>query len=133
MEKLDLTNTNLRKFGMTMGVVCLIMTIFLKLGHRHSLLPLASLSVLFFLSAFVIPVILKPLYILWMRLAFILSWINTRLILIFIFYLVFAPIGIFIKLCRKDLLEIKIEKLKGSYWKQKEKPVLKNTDYERQF
>jgi len=74
--------------------------------------------------------LLKYLYIIWMRLAFILGWINTRILLLAIFYLLFTPIGIGIKLFGVDLLERKIDKNKDSYWKKKDSLA---ADYERQF
>lgn len=133
MEKLDLTKKNLKKFGITMGVVLFAITVFIMIRHKHSIFPTLTISVLFFLSALFIPNFLKPVYIFWMQLAFILSWVNTRLILVAIFYLVFTPMGLLIRLFRKDLLERKIYKHNSSYWKKKERPVLDRLNYERQF
>lgn len=133
MEKLDLTSRNLRKFGLTMGVALFVINIFVLLRHKHGASPVALLSAFFFLSSLITPVILKPVYIFWMRLAFMLSWINTRLILIIIFYLIFSPLGFIIKLCGKDLLERKIDRSKSSYWIKKEKLVLGMLHYEKQF
>lgn len=73
---------------------------------------------------------LKTAYAYWMKLAFVLGWVNTRIILFAIFYLVFTPISIALKLFRIDLLERKIDKSAGSYWK-KEEPA--PAGYERQF
>jgi len=130
MERLDLANKNMKKFGFTMAIACAVFTVLVALRHRHSLIPTSTLSVLFFLFAVLAPSALRPLYIVWMKMAFVLSWINTRLILIILFYLVFTPIGLCIKLLGKDLLERKIQKESLSYWKKKE-PVADR--YERQF
>ena len=133
MENLDLSRQSLRKFGSTMGIVLSLIAVFVFLAHKHSIAPAALLSAFFFLSSLINPVILKPIYIFWMRLAFILSWINTRLILIVVFYLIFSPIGLLIRLFGKDLLERKIDKDKRSYWIQKQKAVFDKLNYERQF
>ncbi len=69
----------------------------------------------------------------WMKLAFVLSWINTRLILCLMFYLIFTPIGLILKLLRKDLLELKIDKAGETYWKKKERRELGIASYEKQF
>ena len=53
-----------------------------------------------------------------------LGWINTRLILFIIFYLVFTPIGLVMRLFGVDLLDKKIDKNKNSYWRRKEKVEL---------
>ncbi len=131
MEKIDLNKRNLLKFGITMGIAFLVIAIFVLIRHKHSALPLAIIAVIFSVAAGIAPGFLKPAYIIWMRFAFALSWINTRLILIIIFYLVFTPIGLIMRLCRVDLLERGIDKHKASYWKKKEPG--ESPGYERQF
>jgi hypothetical protein len=133
MEKLDLGKNSLRKFGVTMGVAFLAIALILFARGKHSFILISCLSAAFFAVAFTIPVSLKPVYIAWMRLAHILGWINTRLILLVMFYLIFTPIGIMIRLLGKDLLDKKIEKGKDSYWNKKEKADFLNSPYERQF
>jgi len=133
MERLNLDKRNLRKFGMTMAIVFSIITILILIRHRHSILPTAIISVIFFVSALVMPNSLKTIYIIWMKLAFFLSWINTRLILFIIFYLVFTPMGLVIRLFGIDLLDRKIEKKRQSYWKKREKIPFSQLNYERQF
>jgi hypothetical protein len=96
-------------------------------------MPTTVISGLFFILAFIAPGLLKPIYIFWMRLAFVLSWINTRLILSIIFYLIFTPVGLGMRLFGVDLLDRKIEKNKDSYWINKEKKEFNARDYERQF
>lgn len=68
-----------------------------------------------------------------MRFALILSWINTRLILSIMFYLIFSPIGRVMKLFGVDPLDRKIDKNKQSYWHKKEARKFNPLDYERQF
>lgn len=133
MEKSNLDNTALKKFGITMGIVFLIITLFILLRHKHNILPTALVSILFFILALAAPLLLKPIYIFWMKLAFILGWFNARLILFIIFYLVFTPIGLGMKLLGIDLLDRKIEKKKISYWIKKEITVFNPLNYQRQF
>ena len=71
----------------------------------------------------------KPIYDLWMKFAAVLAWINTRLILIVMFYLVITPIGLIMRLFGMDYLSLKIEKDKESYWIKNDKKI----NYERQF
>ena len=56
-----------------------------------------------------------------------------RFLLSSMFYLVFAPMSLVIKLFRIDLLERKIDKDKETYWKNKEKRPEALLVYERQF
>ena len=88
---------------------------------------------LFFLLGAGAPPIIRPLHCVWMRLAFILEWVVTRLIMLIIFYLVLTPIGWAMRLSGKDPLQRKIEKGKTSYWKDSPKKIFDPADYERQF
>jgi len=133
MDKLNLDKSRLRKFGITMGVAFMAITIFILLKHKHTIFYTSIISALFFILAFMAPVLLKPIYIFWMKFAFVLSWINTRLILLIIFYLIFTPIGLAMRLFGVDLLDRKIERNKKSYWKEKEKHKFDRLNYERQF
>jgi hypothetical protein len=133
MEKLNLDRMNLKKFGITMGFALLIITIIIFIRHRHSPLYTLAVSIIFFTLAFIGTVILKPVYIFWMKLASALGWINNRLILTILFYLIFAPIGICLRLFKTDLLERKIDKKRESYWLKKTGEAFKPADYERQF
>ncbi|MCX5701514.1 MAG: SxtJ family membrane protein [Candidatus Omnitrophica bacterium] len=133
MEELNLDKTKLRKFGITMGIFFLIITFIILLKNKEGIIPASILSIIFIILAVFAWTLLRPLYIFWMRLAFILAWINTRLILSILFYLVFTPIGIGMRLFGGDLLDKKIEKNKESYWVKKEKTAFKQSDYERQF
>jgi hypothetical protein len=123
----------LRKFGVTMGIAFLVITLVIFLRHRHNTLPTSIISAVFFILAFIAPSLLKPVYIFWMNLAFVLSWINTRLILLVIFYLIFTPVGLALRLFGVDLLDRKIDKHKESYWRKKEEKRFNPLNYERQF
>lgn len=77
--------------------------------------------------------ILKLIFALWMKLVAVLAWINTRLILTVVFFLVFTPVGIILRLLRNDPLERKFEKKGSSYWKEKERREFNPLNYEKQF
>jgi len=133
MDNINLDKKSLRKFGITMGAFFLVIASVIFIRHKHSPLPVSIISATFFLLAAMAPSLLKPVYIGWMKLAFLLSWINTRLILFIIFYLLFTPMAIAIRLFRVDLLDRKIDRLKESYWKKREKIPFSPLNYERQF
>ena len=133
MEKLNLDKKTLKKFGITMGIAFSLITILLIIRHKYSILPTSVISLVFFVFTLIAPNLLRPIYIIWMRLAFMLGWINTRLILFIMFYLIFTPIGLAIRLLRVDLLDRKIYKNRKSYWRKKEGRVFNPLDYEKQF
>jgi hypothetical protein len=133
MEKLNTDRKSLRKFGITLGIVFVGLTLLIIVRHKLSPMPTAIISGIFLVFAFIAPTVLKPIYIFWMGLAHTLGYINTRLILFILFYIIFTPIGICIRLCGGDLLSKKIAKNAASYWIKKENRPFKASDYERQF
>ena len=79
------------------------------------------------------PGILKPIYLVWMIFAVILGWFMTRLILSLLFFLVVTPIALVLKLVGKDLLELKKQEVRGSYWNKRVSQKERNQNYEKQF
>jgi hypothetical protein len=134
LEKLNLDRKSLRKFASTMCIGFLALAGLLIIRHKPSaahILIIISTSFLFL--GVICPIVLKPVYIFWMKLAFVLGWINTRLILVVIFYLVFTPMGVIMRIFGADLLDKKISKDKASYWKKNKVDVFSKANYERQF
>ena len=131
MQRLD--KLSLRKFGITMAVAFLIISLLLIIRHKPGSYWTSLICCIFFISAVLSPGLLRPIYIYWMKLALVLSWVNTRIILFVLYYFVFTPVALGIKLFGVDLLDRKIEKKKESYWKEKEKSKMGLSGYERQF
>ena len=121
MDKIKTDRTTLRKFGLIMASGFFLISLIIFTKHKHSAIPTVTMALSFMLMAIFAPALLKHLYILWMRLAYILSWVNTRLLLGIIFYLVFSPVGLFMRLFRIDPLERNPGRFNDSYWKPKAK------------
>lgn len=132
MDKIKADRTTLRKFGLMMATGFVLISLIIFTKYKHSVVPTVVIALFFMLITIFVPVLLKYLYILWMKLAYILSWINTRLLLGIIFYLVFSPVGLFMRLFRIDLLEKNSGRLNDSYWKPKAKDRSLPVDYHRQ-
>lgn len=67
------------------------------------------------LTALVYPRILAPLYKGWMAFGHVLGWINARIILGIVFFVVVMPIGLVMRLFGKDFLRMRKNR-SGSYW-----------------
>lgn len=61
------------------------------------------------------PATLAPVYRYWMKFAMVLGWINTRILLGFVFYAMITPIGLFVRLFRRDPMARKFEPGAASY------------------
>lgn len=124
---------DLRKFGLTVGGVLLLIAALLFYFEKPSAIYFTIIGGFLFLSGLVIPQILKPLNKIWMGLAIILGFFMSRVILTLLFYLVLTPISIIAKLVRKKFMILKYDKSVNSYWEKRTIIQKKQIDYERQF
>ena len=124
--------SDLRKFGITIGVILLIIAGFLFWKEKESFQILLTFGVTLCILGIAIPFILKPIYWVWMIFATILGWIMTRVILSLLFYTIFTPIGLILRFFGKQFLELRWDKSKESYWNYRSDKIEK-TNYEKQF
>jgi len=124
---------SLRKFGLTVGTVLLLIGIALFLFDKSSFVYFGGIGLLLILLGFALPVFLRPFNKVWMTLAIILGWFMSRVILSILFYLIITPIGFFLKIIGKVPLNLKQDNSLSTYWEDREKRVSEKIDYERQF
>ncbi|MBE9527111.1 MAG: hypothetical protein IME94_09085 [Proteobacteria bacterium] len=74
------------------------------------------ISGFFVLTALIYPRLLTYFYIVWVKFGEFIGGIISKIILFILFYLLFAPIGIFFRIIRKDLLHQKLDAKATSYW-----------------
>ncbi|MBI3631236.1 MAG: sxtJ [Candidatus Sungbacteria bacterium] len=72
-------------------------------------------------TALVLPQALKPLFWLWMKIGHVLGWINTRIILGVIFFILFAPIALVLHLLGKDFMKRRMDASAITYRMESEK------------
>ena len=70
---------------------------------------------------------LRPVYRNWMRFAEMLGWFNTRLILGLIFFLIFVPVGLMVRLFR-DPMRRKTDESIESYRVPSQSPKVENLE-----
>ncbi len=68
------------------------------------------------------PTGLRPVYIGWMRVGHLLGWINSRIILGIMFYLMILPVGLIIRMLGKDPMRRRLEREVESYRVVSEEP-----------
>ena len=71
------------------------------------------------LVALVYPALLHPANFLWTRLAVLLNKIVSPIVTGLVFYLVFTPMGVLMRMCGKDPLRLRFESNKNSYWMER--------------
>ncbi len=133
MDKIKTGKKELKKFSIIMFAALGVIGTMLFLKNKAGYVWFYLSAVVFLLLGILAVGLLKPIYIIWMRFAFVLSWINTRLILLAVFYLIFTPMGFWVRLFKGDLLDRKIDAQSGTYWIKKEKVDFQPSNYQRQF
>ncbi|MGD8404126.1 MAG: SxtJ family membrane protein [Anaerolineales bacterium] len=125
--------SDLRKFGITIGLFLMILAgvLFWRGKETFEIFLVSGLALL--ALGLTIPVVLKPIYWIWMILAVILGWVMTRVILSLLFYIVITPIGFFSRLSGNRFLDLEWDKSKDTYWNYRTTNQLNREDYERQF
>ncbi len=121
IERIEVSPKKVRGFGLLFGCLGIIVTIFLFYHHRLYWPWSLSGALFFLISAFWGYPLLRPIYIGWMSLAYLMAWINTRILLGLFFYLVITPAGLVLKLIGKDLLDQKSNRSTPSYWIKSER------------
>lgn len=117
---------------MPLGILILAFLV-LILRKKNIFIAAGWIAAFFFFSGLLTPGLLKPVFIFWVKLGSLLGWVNSRIILIAMFYLIFSPFGLIMRLFKKDLLDMKIDKKKESYWIKSEEKEFDRLNYERQF
>ena len=124
---------DLRKFGLTVGIVLLMISVILFMIDKSSYVYFGVIGGILVLAGILFPAVLKPVNKVWMTLALILGWFMSRVILTILFYLVLTPIGFIAKIFGKRFLSLKIDTEEKSYWEKREGKSPNITEYERQF
>jgi len=116
-QKTEVTIKELREFGLIFGaILVLLFGFFLPwvFEKAFQMWPWWVLAVTGSL-AIIFPLGLKPFYKIWMVFGAVMGWVNTRLILGLVFYIVFMPFGLVMKLFGKDLLSRKLDASVSTY------------------
>ena len=98
IKNIKTSNKDIRSFGITIGIILFIISATLLYYDKSSYQIIAYMGGGFIALGIIIPILLKPIYILWMTFAVMLGWVMTRVILSLVFYLIMTPIGLITKL-----------------------------------
>ncbi|SVD21954.1 uncharacterized protein METZ01_LOCUS374808 [marine metagenome] len=132
ISEIKITKKEIRKFGIVIGIILLIVGVIL-LWKRNIYYPILMIMGIFlFVGGLSIPIILKPIYIIWMIFATIMGWLMTRFILSLLFYGLITPISLIARLMGKKFIYLRWDKINNSYWNYRSNKV-QNVDYEKQY
>ncbi len=116
-----LKKNELRDFALIWGGIFTVIA-FYPLLQEHSVRSWALLLALFFvLGAFLKPEIFSLFHTYWIKLGEILGNIFSKVVMTLLYFFIFTPVSVLLRLLGKDLLNKKLDRDCQSYWTEREK------------
>lgn len=104
-----------RKFGLTIGTICILLFLFGPVKFSHMIVVWLGLALI--LTALFIPAILAMPNKAWMKLGDILHQFTNPIFMLLLYVIVFCPIGLILQLIKQLSAEKNCDNL--SYWVKK--------------
>jgi hypothetical protein len=122
-KAMDQNNAAMRKFGFVCGIVLIVIggVMLFRRGLPETALLSAPailllLGLLVLLMTLIYPVALKPVNSVLVIASLFIGYFVTRLILVVLFYGMFLPMGLILRLFGKDSLRLKQDASIATYW-----------------
>jgi len=126
-----------RKFGIVMAVAIAVLGLIRWVLHGFDPegfpVYFFAVAAVFLVLGLVVPPALKPVFIAWIKLALVLNWIVTHVILSLAFYLMITPVRVIIKLFGEDPLKREWLPDAPTYWEEPEEQPEEFERYKNQF
>ena len=113
-----------RSFGIVFFFVFLVIALYPIINSGELRLWSLLISIVFLILGLINSKILTPLNKIWFKFGLLLGKIISPIIMGIIFFCVVTPIGLFMRLLKKDILNLKFSNL-NTYWIKKEGPKSK--------
>jgi len=123
-KAMNQTPSDMRKFGFLLGLILLVLgsVIFYRQSQNvdgRTILPalLLFFGIVCIAIAGLKPMLIKPINTVMLVVSLIIGWLMTQVVLVVLFFGLFFPVGIGLKLFGKDPMNRKFEPAANSYWK----------------
>lgn len=127
------TKRDCRNFGISVGIVLLLIGAFLFWKERPSAPWFLGIGGGLAFLGLVVPMVLKPLQRPWMMFAIILGYIMSRVILSILFFVIFTLIGRIARLFGAKLLDISFDRSAKTHWNSRPQKQYNPVESEQQF
>jgi hypothetical protein len=132
----ELSRRTITQFALIVsGALLVIAALQWRRGATQTVwITLLAIAAVLLLCAAIAPSLLRPVYRGWMRLGEVLAWINTRIILTLVFFLVVTPIGVVMRLFGRSPIATRMTRgRRESYWTDVEPHSYGDRHVEKQF
>ena len=124
MNQDDIKIGSNRSFGIVFFIVFLVISLYPLLHGENIRVWSLIISIIFLVLGLLNSKLLNPLNKIWFKFGLLLGKIISPIVMGIIFFLVVTPIALFMRLLKKDLLNLKFNK-KNTYWIEKSGPKSK--------
>ena len=111
-----------RSFGILFSIVFAIIAFWPIINGNPLRLWSIPISIIFLVLGLLNSKLLNPLNIVWVKFGELLGIIIAPIVMAIIYFIIVTPIGLFMRLIGKDLLNLKFSKA-NTYWIKREKKV----------
>jgi predicted membrane protein len=120
----------LRNFGLTSGVIVILLFGLLIPWLRDALWPQWPwiLSAVLILTGLILPAALSPVFKVWMKFGHFMNRVNSTIILTVVFFLIFTPVGLIIRIMGRDVLHRELDQEVESYRIASENPKIEKME-----
>ncbi|HNW59493.1 MAG TPA: SxtJ family membrane protein [bacterium] len=135
LQQLPRDSRSLQQFAAVLSSALLLIGAFFFFVQRDAgtTLGIVALLLLLLATALFRPLLLRPLHLAWMALAFALGGLVSRLLLTLLFYVVLTPVGLVLRLFGKDFMQRRAQKKGASYWIRRPQNEKNKEQYQRLF
>ena len=122
-----------KKFGLFFSFIFFGVSIYLNLNEKNILsYYLFITSLIFLILALFKSSFLLPLNRIWMFVGFFLGLLVSPIVMGFIFFLIFTPLGLIMRIFGRDELKLKLNSA-PTYWKSREPKIITSESFKNQF
>ena len=128
MKQKEIKISSNKSFGLVFFVIFIIIALWPLLNDENIRICSIIVSIIFLILGLLNSKILTPFNKLWMRLGALLGIIVSPIVMGVVYFGIITPIGLIMKLFGKDVLNLKLDKNKKTYWTLKKKIPSKMKD-----
>jgi len=133
MKISEVTNEQARKTCLVVAGVLLLIAGWSFYRERFTLAGiLGGIGLILVFTGFFLPALARRFHVVWMTIAFALGYVNSRILLTLIFFLMFVPYRLLSRLFGRDPLSRRGAK-RESYWLAKKNTRQRKEQFERLF
>ena len=121
MKQKEIKTASNKSFGIVFFVIFIIIALWPLLKDENIRVWSIIVSIIFLTLGLLNSKILTPLNQLWIRFGILLGKIVSPIVMGIIYFGVVTPIGLIMRIFGKDILNLKIDKNKKTYWLAKDK------------